>query len=139
MASVDVPVALLGYGTVGAAVHRLLEESADEIERATGHRLRVTHALVQDTGKERSFAPEPGVLTDDFGDDPRRPVDPGRRRGDGRRRPGRRLRARAARSGRPVVTANKQLVARSGAELFQAAAAGGVQLRFEASVCAAIP
>ena len=57
MASVDVPVALLGYGTVGAAVHRLLEESADEIERATGHRLRVTHALVQDTSKERGFAP----------------------------------------------------------------------------------
>ena len=72
MASVDVPVALLGYGTVGAAVHRLLEESADEIERATGHRLRVTHALVRDARKERSFSPEPGVLTDDFGDDPRR-------------------------------------------------------------------
>ena len=35
MTSVDVPVALLGYGTVGAAVHRLLEESADEIERST--------------------------------------------------------------------------------------------------------
>ena len=53
VASVDVPVALLGYGTVGAAVHRLLEESADEIERATGHRLRVTHALVRDTARER--------------------------------------------------------------------------------------
>ena len=66
MASVDVPVALLGYGTVGAAVHRLLEESADEIERATGHRLRVTHALVRDTAKERAFAPEPGVVTDDI-------------------------------------------------------------------------
>lgn len=39
----------------------------------------------------------------------------------------------------PVVTANKQLVARRGPELFEAAAAGGVQLRFEASVCAAIP
>jgi homoserine dehydrogenase len=38
-----------------------------------------------------------------------------------------------------VVTANKQLVARRGAELFAAASAGGVQLRFEASVCAAIP
>ena len=37
------------------------------------------------------------------------------------------------------MTANKQLVARRGAELFAAAAAGGVQLRFEASVCAAIP
>ena len=74
MASVDVPVALLGYGTVGVAVHRLLEESADEIERSTGHRLRVTRALVRDVGKERAFAPKPGVLTDDFAavrDDPR--------------------------------------------------------------------
>src|SRR6476659_9841959 len=43
------------------------------------------------------------------------------------------------RSGRSVVTANKQLVARHGVELFAAAAAGGAQLRFEASVCAAIP
>jgi homoserine dehydrogenase len=43
------------------------------------------------------------------------------------------------RAGRPVVTANKQLVARHGAALFEAAASGGVQLRFEASVCAAIP
>src|SRR4029079_6792604 len=40
MASVDVPVALLGYGTVGSAVDRLLREQAADIERATGHRLR---------------------------------------------------------------------------------------------------
>src|SRR5207248_6693592 len=43
------------------------------------------------------------------------------------------------RAGKPVVTANKQLVTRHGAELFAAAAEGGVQLRFEASVCATIP
>jgi len=43
------------------------------------------------------------------------------------------------RAGRPVVTANKQLVAQRSAELFATASAGGVQLRFEASVCAAIP
>src|SRR5207302_3194583 len=43
------------------------------------------------------------------------------------------------RAGKPVVTANKQLVATRGAELFAAAAEAGVQLRFEASVCAAIP
>ena len=48
MASVDVPVALLGYGTVGAAVNRLLNEQADDIERATGHRLRVVKALVRE-------------------------------------------------------------------------------------------
>ena len=63
MASVDVPVALLGYGTVGAAVHRLLEESAEDIERATGHRLRVVRALVRDLDKERGFAAGEGVLT----------------------------------------------------------------------------
>ena len=73
MASVDVPVALLGYGTVGAAVNRLLVESAEEIERATGHRLRVVRALVRDADKEREFAPATGVLTTDFAtirDDP---------------------------------------------------------------------
>ena len=139
MASVDVPVALLGYGTVGAAVHRLLEESADEIERSTGHRLRVTRALVRDVAKERGFAPEPGVLTDDFGVV----------RGDpdiavvaevmGGVEPAGAHVAELLRQGRPVVTANKQLVARRGRELFEAAAVGGVQLRFEASVCAAIP
>jgi homoserine dehydrogenase len=43
------------------------------------------------------------------------------------------------RAGKSVVTANKQLVARHGAELFAIASAAGVQLRFEASVCAAIP
>ena len=65
MPSVDVPVALLGYGTVGAAVHRLLEEQGEEIERATGHRLRVVRALVRDPSKERGFEPAPDVLTTD--------------------------------------------------------------------------
>jgi homoserine dehydrogenase len=45
----------------------------------------------------------------------------------------------ALRRRKHVVSANKQLVARRGAELFAAASASGVQLRFEASVCAAIP
>ena len=49
------------------------------------------------------------------------------------------LRVEALRSGKHVVTANKQLVAQRGAELFDAASGAGVQLRFEASVCAAIP
>jgi homoserine dehydrogenase len=42
-------------------------------------------------------------------------------------------------AGKPVVSANKQLVARRGTELFATASERGVQLRFEASVCAAIP
>ena len=73
MASVDVPVALLGYGTVGAAVNRLLTDSADDIERATGHRIRLVKALVRDPEKERDYPPVRGVLTTDFSeiaDDP---------------------------------------------------------------------
>src|SRR5213082_343462 len=71
--SVDVPVALLGYGTVGSAVNRLLNDSAEDIERATGHRLRVVKALVRDPDKERAFPPTGIALTTDISeilDDP---------------------------------------------------------------------
>ena len=139
MASVDVGVALLGYGTVGASVSRMLAESGDEIERATGHRLRVVRALVQDTGKERSFPAADGVLTTDFAairDDPA--IDVVAEVMGGLEPAGGYVRA-LLEAGKPVVSANKQLIAREGAELFAAASAAGVQLRFEASVCAAIP
>jgi len=139
VASVDVGIGLLGYGTVGSAVNRLLVESADEIERATGHRLRVVRALVRDPQKERHFPAGDGVLTHEFAalrDDPdvhvvaevMGGVQPA---GDYVRE--------LLRAGKPVVSANKQLIARDGAELFATASAAGVQLRFEASVCAAIP
>ena len=139
MASVDVPVALLGYGTVGAAVSRLLAEGADDIERATGHRLRVVRALVRDLEKERGYEPEAGVLTTEFAairDDPS--VDVVAEVMGGLDPAGGYVRE-LLRAGKPVVSANKQLVAREGPDLFATASAAGVQLRFEASVCAAIP
>ena len=139
MASIDVPVALLGYGTVGAAVNRLLVESGDDIERATGHRLRVVKALVRDAGKARGFPAPDGVLTTDFaeiaGDDRIQVVAEVMGGVD----PAGGYVADLLASGKSVVSANKQLVARRGAELFAAASSAGVQLRFEASVCAAIP
>ncbi|MCC6222084.1 MAG: homoserine dehydrogenase [Thermoleophilia bacterium] len=139
MASVDVPVALLGYGTVGAAVDRLLAENADDIERATGHRLRVVRALVRDPGKERTFASAPGVLTTDFADVRDDPSIALVAEVMGGIEPARGHVLELLRAGKPVVTANKQLIAQRSDELFPAASAAGVQLRFEASVCAAIP
>src|SRR4051812_319371 len=139
MASVDVPVALLGYGTVGAAVDRLLNEQAVDIERATGHRLRVVKALVRDPGKERAHPPAGGVLTTDVReviDDPQIAVVAEVMGGV---EPAGEYVLELLRRGKHVVSANKQLVARRGAELFAAASEAGVQLRFEASVCAAIP
>ena len=139
MASVDVPVALLGYGTVGAAVNRLLTESADDIERATGHRLRVVKALVQDPAKEREYAPADGVLTTDFAEISGDPTIAVVAEVMGGLEPAGSYVLDLLRGGKHVVSANKQLVARRGAELFEAASGSGVQLRFEASVCAAIP
>jgi homoserine dehydrogenase len=139
MASVDVPVALLGYGTVGAAVNRLLIEQADDIERATGHRLRVVKALVRDLDKERAFPVDAGVLTNDFReivDDPSIALVAEVMGGV---EPTGEYVLELLRRGKHVVSANKQLVARRGAELFATASGAGVQLRFEASVCAAIP
>jgi homoserine dehydrogenase len=136
---IDVPVALLGYGTVGSAVDRLLADNAEDIERATGHRLRVVRALVREPAKERPEPATEGVLTTDFAsirDDPAIAlvaevmggVEP---TGD--------YVLELLRAGKPIVSANKQLIARKGAELFHTASQAGVQLRFEASVCAAIP
>jgi homoserine dehydrogenase len=139
MASVDVPVALLGYGTVGAAVNRLLTESGDDIERATGHRLRVVKALVRDAGKERDFPPAGGVLTEDVNDVLDDPSIAVVAEVMGGVEPTGDYVLDLLRRGKHVVSANKQLVARRGAELFAAASESGVQLRFEASVCAAIP
>jgi homoserine dehydrogenase len=139
MAPVDVPVALLGYGTVGAAVNRFLHENADEIERATGHRLRVVRALVRDLKKERDFPAAAGVLTTDFAEISGDPEIAVVAEVMGGLEPTGDYILRLLRSGRPVVTANKQLLAQRGADLFAAAQEGGVQLRFEASVCAAIP
>src|SRR5262245_14120709 len=139
MASVDVSVALLGYGTVGAAVNRLLNEQADDIERATGHRLRVVKALVRNADKPRGFPVGADVLTTDIAD----VVDDDRialvAEVMGGVDPTGAYVLELLRRGKHVVTANKQLVARRGAELFAAASGAGVQLRFEASVCAAIP
>jgi homoserine dehydrogenase len=139
MGSVDVPVALLGYGTVGAAVNRLLVEGAEEIERATGHRLRVVRALVRDAAKEREFAPDDGVLTTDFRSILEDPSIALVAEVMGGVEPTGEYVLDLLRAGKPVVSANKQLLARRSAELFAAAQEGGVQLRFEASVCAAIP
>jgi homoserine dehydrogenase len=139
VSAIDVGIGLLGYGTVGAAVHRMLVENGDEIERATGHRLRVVRALVRDPDRERPFPPGDGVLTTDFAairDDPSVTVVAEVMGGI---EPAGGYVRELLRAGRPVVSANKQLVAREGAELFATASAAGVQLRFEASVCAAIP
>ena len=130
-------IGLLGYGTVGGAVDRLLRERGDVVARVAGRPVHVVRALVRDPGKHRD-APE-GLLTtrfEDIIDDPSigivaevmGGIDPTLGY----------LRALLER-GVSVVSANKQLLARHGAELAAAAETGKASLRYEASACAAIP
>src|SRR5207237_4185733 len=135
----DVPAGGLGQGNVGGAVARLLAGGADDIERATGHRLRLVRALVRDPSRERAHLLGQDVLTTDFAairDDPQIAVVA---EVMGGLEPTGDYVLQLLRAGKPVVSANKQLIARRGAELFATASDQGVQLRFEASVCAAIP
>jgi homoserine dehydrogenase len=130
-------IGLLGYGTVGGAVHRLLGEGAEAIERVTGGPVTVSAALVRDPSR-RPAAPS-GLLTTDFArlrDDPAISVVAEVMGGI---EPTRTYLLELMASGKSIVSANKQLLARHGEELFTAAEEHGVQLRFEASVCAAIP
>src|SRR4051812_21993513 len=130
-------IGLLGYGTVGSAVHRLLTDGAEAIERVTGHPVEVAAALVRDPARHPD-APE-GLLTTDFArlrDDPDITVVAEVMGGVD---PTREYVLELLGAGKSVVSANKQLLSRHGDELFGAAERNGVQLRFEASVCAAIP
>jgi homoserine dehydrogenase len=135
----EVRVALLGYGCVGSAVDRLLHERGDEIKRTTGLRLRVVRALVRDPHKPRAFRPPDGVLTADFSeirDD--ESIDVAAEVMGGLVPTERYVRELLA-AGKPVASANKQLLARRGAQLAGAAACAGLPLRFEAAVCGAVP
>ena len=133
-----VKVGLLGCGTVGQAVVRSLIEGGGTIERASGHRLEVGPILVRDAARPRPGV-DPALIT----------TDPARVLDDpsvaivvevmGGLDPALGYLRRALDRGASVVTANKQLLARHGPELLQAAQEAGAELRFEASACAAIP
>ena len=130
-------IGLLGFGTVGSAVHRLLGEGAEAIERVTGGPVVAAAALVRNPARHPS-APA-GLLTTEFTrlrDDPTITVVAEVMGGI---EPTRSHVLELMAAGKSVVSANKQLLARHGEELFAEAERRGVQLRFEASVCAAIP
>jgi len=134
-----VRVGILGCGNVGTALVRLLDANADLITRRSGVRIVVTRVAVQNLTKERSVTFAPGVLTND-GElvvaDPDVDVIVEMIGGI---EPARSLILSALKSGKPVVTANKELLANFGEELFEVAATAGVDLLFEASVAGGIP
>jgi homoserine dehydrogenase len=116
-------IGLLGNGTVGGAFADLLAERAGAVEAATGRRPEISGVLNRSAGDFGAILGRSDLIVELMGG-----IDPARD-----------FVIDAMRAGRPVVTANKQLLAKHGDELFGVAREAGVQLRFEAAVAAVIP
>jgi homoserine dehydrogenase len=116
-------VGLLGHGTVGAAFARLLGERSDAIEAEVGRRPEISGVLTRGRGDFGDILEGSDLIVELMGG-----IDPARD-----------YVLRAMEAGRHVVTANKQLLSQHGEEIFDAARAGGVQLRFEGAVAGVVP
>ncbi|MGI9033752.1 MAG: homoserine dehydrogenase [Acidimicrobiales bacterium] len=134
-----VRVGLLGCGTVGAALVQLIAEHGDTIAARSGVRLEVARVAVSDTGRQRPVTFADGVLSDGAAAVVASPEVDVVVEVMGGIEPARDLIRTALEAGKPVVTANKEVLATAGAELVEVAAKAGVDLLYEAAVAGAIP
>jgi len=133
-------VGIAGLGTVGGGTLRLLRENADLLEARTGRRVAVTAVSARDPGKRRDLALEALRWHADprgLAEDPE--VDLVCELVGGSEGVALELTRAALRRGRPVVTANKAMLAHHGAELAALAEESGAVLAFEAAVAGGIP
>ena len=132
-------VGLLGLGTVGAGVASVLQEKNTSLDRRLGRSIELAGVLVRDLGKRRTISVPPTLLTTDASDvidssdihlivEVLGGVDPAFD-----------YVCRALRSGKHVITANKELMAHHGLDLLKVAQEEGRDLFFEASVGGGIP
>ena len=132
-------IGILGLGTVGTGIARLLTENQSLIARRLGADLIIKRAADLDIERDRGLQLNPGVLTTqamDVINDP--DVDIVLELIGGKDTAFELINA-AIDQGKHVVTANKALLAEKGLELFQKAAAAGVNIAFEPSVGGCMP
>ena len=116
-------IGLLGLGTVGSAFRELVSKRAEAVAASSGRRPEVVGVLRTTEGDFDRILDSSEIVVELIGG-----TDPARD-----------YVLRALRAGRHVVTANKQLIAQFGDELFDAAREAGVELRFEAAVAGVVP
>lgn len=134
----NIHAALLGIGTVGMGVYKLLERRKKELPYKIGGELSIRRVLVKNLSKKREGIPE-DILTDDFQGillDPKIQIVIELMGGI---EPARTYILEALRAGKHVVTANKDLMAKHGRELMEEAERHGCDLQFEAAVAGGIP
>ncbi len=134
-----VKVAVVGFGTIGSGVARLLLESADRISRHAGERVELACVVDKDLARARNVTLPEGLLTDDLSRVAEDPEIAAVAQLIGGLEPARTIMLRLLESGKDVVTANKALLAEHGPELFDRARQLGRSIAFEASVAGGIP
>lgn len=134
-----VRIGVLGCGNVGAAFVRLVEQQSSTIEQRTGIRLEVVSVAVRNLSRDRDVQLPEGLLTRDAHAVVADPNVDLVVEVIGGIEPARELITTALAAGKPVVTANKELLANVGGELYAAADAAGVDLLFEAAVAGGVP
>jgi len=134
-----VKIGLVGFGTVGCGVAKLLLEDADSIAAKTGLRLQLARVVDLDTQSPRPVKLPEGVLTDDLNallNDDSIEIGVELIGGTGVAKD---IQLKLFQAGKNIVTANKALVAEHGGELYKAAHQSGRCIAFEASCAGGIP
>ncbi|GIX05907.1 MAG: homoserine dehydrogenase [Candidatus Poribacteria bacterium] len=139
MSSRSVQVGIIGLGTVGTGVVKILQSRAKGIAHQLGAPIQIAGIAVRDPKKARAIEVPAGILTDDPMELVRRPEVEIVLEVMGGTEQARQYVLEALRHKKHVVTANKALIALHGQEVFDAAAANGVGVYLEASVAGGIP
>ncbi len=135
----EIGIGLLGFGVVGAGVVRALQEKSELVEKRTGLRLKLVKVADLDLERDRGVILPAGILTRDAASVVKDGgVDVVVELIGGVRAAGDLIR-RALELGKPVVTANKALLAEQGSDIFKLAEQRGTDVYFEASVGGGMP
>ncbi len=132
-------VGVIGFGTIGTGVCKVLIEKGEFIKKRTGITLKLKKVCDIDLEREREIKLEKSILTKDaleLIEDPEISIVVEL---IGGYEPARTYVLKAIEHGKSVVTANKAMLSRYGREIFEAASKFGVDIRFEASVGGGIP
>lgn len=134
-----IKVGLLGMGTVGTGVLRIVEGHQDDLQKQVGSPIRIEKVLVQDKSKTRRYAIESGRLTEDARDIINDPAIDVVVEVMGGIEPAKTYILAALERGKHIVTANKDLMALHGTDILNKAAEKNCDVFYEASVAGGIP
>lgn len=134
----DIKVAILGAGTVGTGVYKLIKRQKDEMIHKIGSNMEIAKILVRNKNKKRENI-DSSLLTDDFNEIINDESISIVVEVMGGIEPANTYIAKALKKGKHVITANKDLMASNGHELMELAKENGCDILFEAAVAGAIP